>query len=429
MIRHYITIASRNFIKYKLQTLISVIGLAIGLVCFTYGMKWLEYETSYDGFYPKSKQMYTLYGINKQTGKKERKLPLVLARKLKLDFPEIKETALVYGNFGSTFKYNDQILEDPEEIFIDNNFFTLFPRKVLSGRQTNLLHSLDEIVITRSFALKYFKSPEDAIGKIMKNSYRETLTIVAVVEDAPANSAFKQDVFELDKFTTEMTDRISEDRQWSQFENEIYLLLEDKASADVFRKKLQTYLEKNNYLNTLTVKMIPLTDMRHTFGSELSFNLSYIRTFAITTILLLLCVFFNFINLLLNRIYQRIKEIRLRNSIGAGKRELIIQLLTELTLQTGIAFVLAFCLLELTSSLFCKTFDTKIADPDFYTVRERALDEKFPWDFIDAGVSREFLEREWLLALKGQVSPNCRQKCSGCGARRFQGGVCYEDQD
>ena len=65
MIRHYITIASRNFIKYKLQTLISVIGLAIGLVCFTYGMKWLEYETSYDGFYPKSKQMYTLYGINK----------------------------------------------------------------------------------------------------------------------------------------------------------------------------------------------------------------------------------------------------------------------------------------------------------------------------------------------------------------------------
>lgn len=367
MIRHYFTIASRNFIKYKLQTLISVIGLAIGLVCFTYGMKWLEYETSYDGFYPKSKQMYTLYGINKQTGKKERKLPLVLARKLKQDFPEIKETALVYSNFGSTFKYNDQTLEDPKEIFIDKNYFTLFPREVLCGRQTDLLHSSDEIVITKSFALKYFKSPEEAIGKVMKNGYRETLTIVAVVEDAPANSAFQQDVFELDEFTTRMTDRIPEDRQWSQLDNEIYLLLEDNVSADIFKKKLQTYLEKNNYLNTLAVKMIPLTDMRHTFGSELSFNLSYIRTFAITTILLLLCVFFNFINLLLNRIYQRIREIRLRNSIGAGKRELIIQLLTELTLQTSIAFVLAFCLLELTSSLFCKTFDTKIADPDFYT--------------------------------------------------------------
>ena len=70
MIRHYITIASRNFIKYKLQTLISVIGLAIGLVCFTYGMKWLEYETSYDGFYPKSEQMYTLR--HQQTNRKKR---------------------------------------------------------------------------------------------------------------------------------------------------------------------------------------------------------------------------------------------------------------------------------------------------------------------------------------------------------------------
>ncbi len=79
--------------------------------------------------------------------------------------------------------------------------------------------------------------------------------------------------------------------------------------------------------------------------------------------------------------------------------------------------------------LWEKAFEDCGVDPDFYTVRERALDEKFPWDFIDAGVSREFLEREWLLALKGQVSPNCRQKCSGCGARRFQGGVCYEDQD
>ena len=202
----------------------------------------LEYETSYDGFI-RSPNKCTRSTVSTNKPEKERKLPLVL-RKLKQDFPEIKETALVYGNFGSTFEYNDQILEDPEEIFIDNNFFTLFPRKVLSGRQTNLLHSLDEIVITRSFALKYFKSPEEAIGKVMKTDIGETLTIVAVVEDAPANSAFKQDVFELDKFTTEMTDRISEDRQWSQFENEIYLLLEDKASADVFRKSYKPIWRK-----------------------------------------------------------------------------------------------------------------------------------------------------------------------------------------
>lgn len=406
MVRHYITIASRNFIKYKLQTLISIVGLAIGLVSFTYGMKWLKYETSYDGFYPKSGQMYTLYGIDKQTGKKERLLPLVLARKLKQDFPEIKETAMVYGNFGSTFQYNEKVLENPEEIFIDKNFFTLFPRKVLSGRQTDLLQSLDEIVVTRSFALKYFKSPEDAIGKVMNNGYRKTLTIVAVVEDAPTNSVFQKDVFELDKFTTEMTDRISEDRQWSQMDTEIYLMLEDKANADVFKKKLQDYLEKNNYLNTFVVKMIPLTDMRHTFGSELSFNLSYIRTFAITTILLLLCVFFNFINLLLNRIYQRIKEIRLRNSIGAGKRELITQLLTELTLQTAIAFALAFCLLEVTSSLFCRTFETGITNREFYN--SLIINTLLSWGVlivISFPLLLRFIRNSSLM-LSGGLSPN-----------------------
>lgn len=66
-------------------------------------------------------------------------------------------------------------------------------------------------------------------------------------------------------------------------------------------------------------------------------------------------------------------------------------------------------------------------DPDFYTIRERSLDEIFPWDFIDAGVNKEFLVREWETARKEVVTPNCRERCSGCGARRFKGGVCYEN--
>ena len=68
-------------------------------------------------------------------------------------------------------------------------------------------------------------------------------------------------------------------------------------------------------------------------------------------------------------------------------------------------------------------------DPDFYTVRERSNDEVFPWDFIDAGVSKRFLLAEWKQALGETVTPNCRQQCAGCGARRYGGGVCYEDQD
>ncbi|MBR2528172.1 MAG: TIGR03960 family B12-binding radical SAM protein [Blautia sp.] len=76
--------------------------------------------------------------------------------------------------------------------------------------------------------------------------------------------------------------------------------------------------------------------------------------------------------------------------------------------------------------LWKQAFAEEGVSMDFYTLRERGEDEILPWDFIDAGVTREFLLREWHQAKKGLVTPNCRQKCSGCGARRYEGGVCFE---
>ena len=81
------------------------------------------------------------------------------------------------------------------------------------------------------------------------------------------------------------------------------------------------------------------------------------------------------------------------------------------------------------NDIWMKAFETCGVDIDFYTTRERSLDEQFPWDFIDTGVSKEFLKREWNNAVNGTVTPNCRERCSGCGVRRFGGGVCFEDQD
>lgn len=66
-------------------------------------------------------------------------------------------------------------------------------------------------------------------------------------------------------------------------------------------------------------------------------------------------------------------------------------------------------------------------DMDFYNKRERYETEIFPWDFIDIGVTKEFMLREWKTALGETVTPNCRQRCSGCGAKSFGGGVCYEN--
>lgn len=81
------------------------------------------------------------------------------------------------------------------------------------------------------------------------------------------------------------------------------------------------------------------------------------------------------------------------------------------------------------NELWMNAFETCGVSVEFYTTRERKLDEIFPWDFINAGVSKEFLAREWQKAMQQEVTPNCRQKCSGCGALQFKGGVCREDKN
>lgn len=75
-----------------------------------------------------------------------------------------------------------------------------------------------------------------------------------------------------------------------------------------------------------------------------------------------------------------------------------------------------------------ETFAECGIDPDFYTTRERSLDEIFPWDFIDCGVTKEFLKREWLKAQREEISENCKLQCQGCGAARFGGGICFEER-
>ena len=66
---------------------------------------------------------------------------------------------------------------------------------------------------------------------------------------------------------------------------------------------------------------------------------------------------------------------------------------------------------------------------DFYNLRTRELDEILPWDFIDCGVTKSFLKREWQHALEEKVTPNCKMQCNGCGATKFEGGVCLEHQN
>ncbi len=76
-----------------------------------------------------------------------------------------------------------------------------------------------------------------------------------------------------------------------------------------------------------------------------------------------------------------------------------------------------------------RAFERAGIDIGFYNLRTRSLDEKFPWDFIDTGVTKEFLKKEWERAMEEKTTPNCRAKCQGCGASKWGGGVCFESED
>lgn len=91
------------------------------------------------------------------------------------------------------------------------------------------------------------------------------------------------------------------------------------------------------------------------------------------------------------------------------------------------------CMFDAWTEEFCfepwvESFEEIGCDPDFYYARERSFDEILPWDHIDIGVTKDFLKRECINSQNETVTPNCREKCSGCGAARFKCGVCYESK-
>ena len=79
--------------------------------------------------------------------------------------------------------------------------------------------------------------------------------------------------------------------------------------------------------------------------------------------------------------------------------------------------------------VWVKSFEELGMTMDFYNHREREQEEILPWDFINIGVTKNFLKREWENALAGKVTPNCRMQCSGCGAAIYGGGVCVEGKN
>lgn len=371
MIKHHLKIALRNILKYKVQNVIGIVGMATGLVAFVFGYQWYKYETTFDSFYPKSDRLYMVSGVETQTGKKQRNLPLSLLYALQSEFPEIETATALYGKYGSSYKSGDKEIGDPEVEFVDESFLDYFTPQLICGKDV-MLKQEDETVITRSFAEKFWNTPEDALGETVTSGYDFKFTISSVIEDFPENSIFHSvEMWEPDIITRKYNQQRDPVLKWKQQEVIIFICLNESENPDDFNNKLENYLIDRKYNEELALRLIPISGIRHTFGQsfrvEGTFSLNYIYIFIIATFILFLCVLVNYTNLYFNSMYGRTREMMLRHAVGAGKKQLLSQAIAELSIQFILIFILSCCFIELLLPVFTNILNISMDKSSLWT--------------------------------------------------------------
>ena len=363
MITHYLKVAVRNLLKYKTQSVISILGLSIGIAFFIYGWHWLNYETSYDNFYPNAKRSYLVY-IQDENNKAGYS-PHILTNFIREYCPEAEIITHSYEGGEGNIDYlaEEKRIKNPDFMLVDSVFFDIFPQIILNGRK---LMNDDEIIISESFAKEHYGSSEKALGNLLQETApagfyladARTFQIVGIMEDAPQNSTLTPEGYYQQTFST--SSNIYEPKEWEHANGLTHVMLKEGYKGSDFEKHLNTSLDQLSFLKDKTFKVIPLNQKHFEFASEESFSYSAISMFTIATGLLLCCVLFNFMNLFLNRYYQRVREVKLRKSVGASHLKQIMQVMLEITTYCLIGFLFSGCIIELTLPFFEETFGLTI---------------------------------------------------------------------
>lgn len=371
MILHYLKIAWRNMLKYKTQSIISILGLTIGVVFFAYGYHWYKFETTFDGFYPNSENIYNLYGVHKSSNKiyNDGYLAKIAIETIEKEFPEIESIGVELGNYVSSIKYEEIDLKYPKTIFSDENFFKMFPQKVVAGSIDLKSIKMDlNIFISESFASKVFSHPDSAIGKVLMSGYDRPYNIQAVVKDTPPNSIFKADMFIKDNNFYRIFDKLDELIQWRDFrDGKPFILLNPNVDIDKFKAKIRTFAIDNGYNEDMLLEITPLSDIRYNdpaYYRHITFDKSYLSTFILVSVLLIIAALFNYLNIQIKNTTLRVQEINLRRVSGASVNKVFFQLFVEILLIMVFVSLLSFLLTELSINTFKQTFDTTIVSSD-----------------------------------------------------------------
>lgn len=349
MIRKYFKIGFRNVWKYKAQSLTALLGLAFGLACFTHALYWLRYETSFDHFYPDSKEIYRIYTVEKQSNNLNEWVPGILRTKILDHFPEV---AYCTGYLFSPFDYTTEKIPfiSLQVLFADSTFLKVFPQWFVSGDAIRPLHIEQSIILTQSVAIRLFGDVEGAIGQQMKTAMFDLFppfTVTAVVKDPPPNSNVTFEA--IHNFPLiQNAHSMPESAQWDYFNQLMYVKLHPRVDVNTLSKKLLDYPSQINANHNIEVRILPIAGVRHRFSIDLPFTLNYYRLFVVCGALLLFCALFNFVHLYIDIYRKRFFELRNRALHGAKGGRLILQMMVEMIVAFFVGFALAFLLLFLT---------------------------------------------------------------------------------
>ncbi len=389
MITHYFKLAWRNMLAQKLFAGINILSLALGIAACLAIFLFIRDEESFDGFHAGKENIYRLNEIQSFPGTNTQHVALSMpgmGPNLNKDYPEIEAYAR-YHNHGRQLVTNgdaEQMVQPA--VGVDSTFLEMFNFPLLFGDPATALDQPNGVVIRRSTARALFQK-EDVLGRSIE-LMGEPYQVTGVFDDLPENSHLQFDLlFSLTSYT-------SEDPGYNQRFGSNYLVtyLQMRPGTDIaaLEAKMPEFLlrymppeegqtgDVNDlykvYFQSLPEVHLASTHVEHDYQNYRKFNGQYLTVFRWVGLFILLIAAVNFMNLMTARASHRWKEVGVRKTIGARRRQLFQQFLSESLLlgliAFGFALVLDSVLLPLLNPLIDRELSLQyfLAEPGFLFV-------------------------------------------------------------
>ena len=351
MIQHYFKIAFRNILKYKTQSIISILGLAVGFTCFALANLWIHYEMTYDAYHEGADRMYILckesvFGVNGYSTS----MPYPASTLLKNDFPEV-EAACAYTRWGqeTDVKADGRVVRTCE-MQADSCFINMFNISVLSGSM-DFMYSDEKIALTEDVAMRLFGSV-DVLGKEVKNYNDDTRTVCAILANLNHSNMTFGCWGQGEYFRKWQND-------WYNGSFEIIIKLRKGTNPIAFQRKLaanETKADPRDPHGVFeNIRLIPLDEYHYSsINRYKSFQFYYLILFSVAGALVILCSLFNYLSLFITRMRIRSREIELRKVCGSSIGGVVILLFIEYLYIILLSGILGMALVEMALSAFKK---------------------------------------------------------------------------